>query len=77
MGKKKRKAAKARSVARPEQPTQPECEVCGEPFPQARADLGYKTCLEHGAPRKDYLFGIPYNKGPYQLVSPDDVEDMV
>ena len=55
----------------------PECVVCGETFSPERASLGYKTCLEHGEDRKEYTVGIPYNKGAYQLVSKDDVKDMV
>lgn len=42
----------------------PYCIKCGEEFSNARAVLGYKTCLEHGEPRKKFLT-VPVNKSNY------------
>lgn len=42
----------------------PYCRVCGDEFSIARSALGYKTCLEHGEPRKQFL-AVPVNKSNY------------
>jgi hypothetical protein len=50
------------------------CKVCGDEFSDKRAKLGYKTCLKHGELPKAYTISIPYNKGPYQLITPSGVK---
>ena len=50
------------------------CKVCGEEFSYKRAKLGYSTCLEHGETQKIFTVSIPYNKGPYQIISRDNVK---
>lgn len=52
------------------------CKVCGEPFSLKRAELGYRTCLRHGEAAKAFTVSIPYNKGPYQLISKQNVKDI-
>lgn len=52
-----------------------DCIECGKPYPLARAQLGYRTCLqcgEHGAEqvRKSWCVIQEYGKGNYQLVTP-------
>jgi hypothetical protein len=52
------------------------CIHCGNPYPAARAQLGYKTCLqcgEHSAEeaRKSWCVIQEYGKGNYQLVTPE------
>jgi hypothetical protein len=42
----------------------PYCFKCGEEFSSNRAALGYKTCLEHGEPKKQFL-AVPVNKSNY------------
>ena len=42
----------------------PECKVCGDEFSVARYALGYRTCLEHGEARKEFLV-IPLPKSNY------------
>lgn len=51
------------------------CE-CGEEIPLARFILGYETCLKCGSPNPTRTVAIPYNKGAYQLVTPDEVRDL-
>jgi len=50
------------------------CIVCEEEFSYKRAKLGYKTCLQHAESQKIFTVSIPYNKGPYQLISKDNVK---
>lgn len=52
------------------------CKVCGEEFSYKRAKLGYSTCLEHGETQKIFTVSIPYNKGPYQLITKSNVRDI-
>jgi len=52
------------------------CKICGEEFSYKRAKLGYSTCLEHGEPQKMFTVSIPYNKGPYQLITKDNIKDI-
>lgn len=42
----------------------PFCVKCGDEFSKKRADLGYRTCLEHGEPLRKFLI-IPVNKSNY------------
>ena len=56
--------------------TQVVCSDCGDLFPAARAKLGYRTCLACGdlqARDKKWTVTIPYSKGAYQVVNPDDL----
>jgi hypothetical protein len=50
------------------------CRVCGETFNPARANLGYRTCLEHAEPPKAFTVAPAYNKGAYQLITRSEVE---
>ena len=47
------------------------CVVCGELVRKGRADLGYKTCLEHGDEQaKSRKFCIaPMHKSNYMLIT--------
>ena len=52
------------------------CDYCGEYYPAARRDLGYRTCLDcgelHALQEKDAkakCVTIAYNKGPYMLIT--------
>lgn len=54
----------------------PFCRTCGEPYAQARADLGYPTCLKHGDAKRTFAI-VPVPKSNYiiatsveQLASP-------
>jgi hypothetical protein len=54
---------------------EPQCSSCGELYPAARADLGYKVCLDCGDKkavdvRKSWCVIQEYGKGNYQLVTP-------
>jgi len=52
------------------------CSKCGDSYPLARHNLGYRTCLECGdAAAKQISFVVmpAYSKGAYQLVSPADI----
>lgn len=52
------------------------CSQCGDTFPLARHNLGYRTCLECGeaAARLVKFTVMPaFSKGAYQLISPTDV----
>jgi hypothetical protein len=42
----------------------PCCIVCGDEFSNARFALGYRTCLDHGEPKKQFLT-VPVNKSNY------------
>jgi hypothetical protein len=50
------------------------CRVCGEEYSDARASLGYLTCLDHPEKRKEYIVSIPFNKGAYQLITQEEVK---
>ncbi len=50
------------------------CKVCGEEFSDKRAKLGYKTCLEHPEPLKQFTLAPAYNKGAYQLITRSEIE---
>ena len=52
------------------------CIICDEEFPEARAKLGYKTCLRHAEPKKEYTVSVAYNKGAYQLITKDNIKDI-
>lgn len=52
------------------------CSVCGEEFSEARARLGYTTCLQHGAKQKQYTVAPAFNKGAYQLITRREVIDI-
>lgn len=45
------------------------CKVCGEDFSEKRYALGYRTCLEHSEPMKQFTVAPAYNKGAYQLIT--------
>ena len=54
-----------------------ECIRCGEEYPEARSQLGYKTCLTCGdrvartqAAFKARCIAPHYNKGGYQYLTP-------
>ena len=52
------------------------CSQCGETYPLARYNLGYRICLDCGdaAARLVKFTVIPaYSKGAYQVVSKQDV----
>lgn len=53
------------------------CVKCGDNFPLARLNLGYRTCLECGdvdARKVSWCVTIPYSKGAYQVVNPEDLK---
>ena len=45
------------------------CIECQVEIPEARAKLGYVTCLEHGTKRMVFASAPAYNKGPYMLIT--------
>lgn len=52
------------------------CASCGDTYPLARHNLGYRTCLECGdkqARQVTFCVTIPFSKGAYQVVSPQDL----
>lgn len=52
------------------------CTNCGDSFPLARLNLGYRTCLDCGdkAARQVHFTVMPaYSKGAYQLISVHDI----
>ena len=56
-----------------------ECE-CGETFPKARFDLGFKTCLRCGESKaqkeiefKRTCVAPAYNKGAYQYIGSEEM----
>jgi predicted nucleic acid-binding Zn-ribbon protein len=59
------------------------CHKCGEEYSDARADLGYRTCLDCGesnavaeSQRRAKCTAPAYNKGPYMYVyTVDQVKD--
>lgn len=53
--------------------TDPDCSHCGEPYPQARAQLGFSVCLDCGErqaiqARKSWCVA-PLHKSNYMLVT--------
>lgn len=50
------------------------CKVCAEEYSDQRAKLGYKTCLAHPEPPKQYTLAPAYNKGAYQVISRQEVQ---
>jgi len=52
------------------------CKVCGEEFNDRRYALGYRTCLEHSEPPKQFTVAPAYNKGAYQLITRTAVVDI-
>jgi hypothetical protein len=52
------------------------CKICGEEFSERRYALGYKTCLEHSEPMKQFTVAPAYNKGAYQLITRTSVADI-
>lgn len=42
----------------------PFCRICADEFSEARYALGYRTCLEHGESKKDFIT-VPINKSNY------------
>jgi len=51
-------------------------EDCEDEVPQGRAALGYRTCLEHGAAKREFPTAIPYAKGAYQLITRADLKSL-
>jgi hypothetical protein len=51
----------------------PYCKICGEEFSDKRYALGYRTCLEHPEPLKQFTVAPAFNKGAYQLISKTEV----
>lgn len=47
---------------------------CYDEVHPKRWALGYRTCLQHGAPPKEFVVAQPFNKGGYQLISPADIK---
>lgn len=64
--------------------SEPICNLCDEPFPRKRADLGYTTCLLCGekeaskeVERKKQCVAPAYNKGAYMYIdSVDSAKDI-
>ena len=50
------------------------CSICGEEYSDTRKNLGYNTCLVHATPKKQFTISIPYNKGPYQLITKENIK---
>lgn len=50
----------------------PHCIECGEEYNPKRFDLGYKTCLDCGSPKKEFLL-IPMPKSNYVVGNPSDL----
>lgn len=46
----------------------PFCRVCGESYAKARAELGYKTCLKHGDPKRVFTI-VPVPKSNYMIAT--------
>ena len=49
------------------------CRCCGDEYPLARWELGYKFCIECGidvalAVAEGFTVAIPFNKGAYQYI---------
>jgi hypothetical protein len=53
----------------------PNCMLCGEAFARARADLGYKLCLEcgDGVAHQVRHCTVPINKSNYMLVTDREI----
>lgn len=52
------------------------CVTCGDNYPDARRNLGYRTCLECGdiqARGVKFTVMPAFSKGAYQLISREDV----
>lgn len=52
------------------------CSQCGHPYPAARLNLGYRTCLDCGdqaARQVKFTVMVPFSKGAYQVVSRGDI----
>ena len=59
-----------------------ECQVCGDEFPEARWQLGYKCCLFCGedvvrAERKSWTVVQEYGKGGYMFVTSDSARKVL
>jgi hypothetical protein len=59
-----------------------ECQVCGDEFPEARWQLGYKCCLFCGedvarAERKSWTVVQEYGKGGYMFVTSDSARQVL
>ena len=59
-----------------------ECNVCGDEFPEARWQLGYKCCLFCGedvarAERKSWTVVQEYGKGCYQFVTSNSARQVL
>lgn len=51
-------------------------EGCENEVSIRRWDLGYRTCLECGTPKKQFTVAPAFNKGGYQLITPSNVKDI-
>lgn len=52
------------------------CTKCGDTYPMARHNLGYRTCLACGdrdARQVSFIVMPAYSKGAYQVLSREDV----
>jgi hypothetical protein len=49
---------------------------CSEEVPEKRAQLGYRTCLKHGAGKKEFPTAPLFNKGGLQLVTRQDLRSL-
>lgn len=49
------------------------CNVCGEEYSDARAALGYRTCLEHGESKRDFIV-VPVSKSNYVVGTMNDLK---
>jgi hypothetical protein len=59
--------------------TQVLCRECYDPYPLARYRLGYSVCLDCGdavAREMKWCVTIPYSKGAYQVVNPNDLTQL-
>jgi hypothetical protein len=52
------------------------CRICGEEFSDRRAALGYRTCLQHAEPPKQFTVAPAFNKGAYQVITRSEVADI-
>jgi len=49
---------------------------CVEDVHPKRFELGYTTCIYCGSPDKKRTITIPYNKGTYQLITDDGLDEL-
>lgn len=49
---------------------------CEEDVHPKRFELGFTTCIYCGSPEKKRTITIPYNKGSYQLITDDGLDEL-